>query len=69
MKERLLDVMKWGLILLIAGAVFYVVYPKYHFGGPQGTPMFRCNKITGLIEIRARETSPIVKENKWLILK
>ena len=69
MKERFLDVIKWSLILVIAGAVFYVVYPKYHFGGPQGILMFRGNKITGLIEFRARETSPIVKEDKWLILK
>jgi len=31
MKERLLDVVKWALILVIAGAVFYVVCPKYYF--------------------------------------
>ena len=30
-KERLLDLIKWGLILIIAGAVFYLVYPKYGF--------------------------------------
>lgn len=50
MKERLLDVMKWGLIIIITGAVFYVVCPKYYFSGPEGRILFRCNKITGQIE-------------------
>lgn len=50
MKERLLDVIKWGLILVIAGAVFYVVYPKYTFKGRQGGVWFRCNKMTGEVE-------------------
>jgi hypothetical protein len=45
MKERLLDVMKWGLILMIAGAVFYIVCPKYYFKLPH-----RCNQITGQVE-------------------
>ncbi len=31
MKERLLDVMKWGLIIVIAGAVFYFVAPTRQF--------------------------------------
>jgi len=30
-KERLLDVMKWGLIAVIIGAVFYVVLPRFEF--------------------------------------
>jgi len=30
-KERLLDVMKWGLIIVIIGAVFYVVLPRFEF--------------------------------------
>ena len=50
MKERLLGVMKWGLILVIAGMVFYVVCPKYYFSGPRGIIMYRCNKITGYVE-------------------
>ena len=31
MKERLLDVIKWGLIIIIGGCVFYSVFPKYSF--------------------------------------
>jgi hypothetical protein len=31
MKERLLDVMKWGLIIVIAGVVFYFVAPTHQF--------------------------------------
>jgi hypothetical protein len=49
MKERLLDVIKWGLILIIAGAVFYVVCPKYYFATQNGIPFFKCNKITGQV--------------------
>ncbi len=52
MKERFLDVVKWGLILVIAGAVFYLVYPKYYFTDGKGPhiPGFRCNKMTGQVE-------------------
>ena len=49
MKERLLDVIKWGLILVIAGAVFYVVCPKYYFELHPKT-FIRANKITGKVE-------------------
>ena len=31
MKERLLDVLKWGLIIIIAGVVFYFVAPTQQF--------------------------------------
>ena len=55
MKERLLDVIKWGLVLVIAGAIFYVVCPKYDFMPIQGIPYFRCNKITGYVEIWEEE--------------
>jgi hypothetical protein len=58
MKERLLDIAKWGLIFLIAGAVFYSVCPKYYFSGPQGVILFRCNKITGYVEQ--------ISEGKWI---
>jgi hypothetical protein len=47
MIDKILDVIKWGLILIIAGAVFYVVCPKYYFDGPA----IRCNKITGKVEV------------------
>jgi hypothetical protein len=59
MKERFLDVVKWGLILVIAGGVFYQTfsltypntYPKFEFfkGGGE-LQWYRCNKITGEIE-------------------
>ena len=51
MKERLLDVVKWGLVLIIAGAVFYVVCPKYYFGKYHGGHLtLKGNKITGKVE-------------------
>ena len=59
MKERFLDVIKWGLILVIAGAVFYKMftliypnmYPKYQFFmEDEGLQWYRCNEITGKVE-------------------
>jgi len=58
MKQTLLDITKWGLIFLIAGAVFYAVCPKYYFSGPQGVILFRCNKITGGVEQ--------ISEGEWI---
>ena len=51
MKERFLDIIKWGVILIIAGAVFYMVYPKYYFSGSQDFMFFRGNKITGHVDV------------------
>ena len=48
MKERIYDVIKWWLIVLMAGVVFYFVYPKYRFF--ERSPKFRANKITGKVE-------------------
>jgi hypothetical protein len=46
MKERLLDIIKWGLIIIIAGAVYYAVSPKYFFMIDRGRT-YKCNKLTG----------------------
>lgn len=55
MKERLLDIIKWGLILIIAGIVYYVVCPKYEFGYREnGFVYSRCNKMTGNVEMYKR---------------
>lgn len=51
MKERLLDVIKWGLIIVIAAIAFYIVYPKYYFGDTGGKINSRGNKITGGVEL------------------
>jgi hypothetical protein len=57
MKERLFDVIKWWLILIMAGIVFLAVYPKYYFTGPKGHALYRCNKISGKVERWDRSTS------------
>jgi len=49
MKERLLDVIKWGLILIIGGVVFYMVCPKYELK-IQGAVLYRVNKVVGQLE-------------------
>lgn len=38
---------QWILIIITAGAVFYLIYPKYYFGADG---VFRCNRITGKVE-------------------
>ena len=49
--EKALDVIKWGLILVIAGIVFYVVYPKYDFINPGNRLLvIRCNTFTGEVD-------------------
>ena len=47
MKERLRDVVKWGLIIVIAGVVFYLVYPRYR--PVAGGPNYVLNTITGQV--------------------
>ena len=42
--EKSLDVIKWGLIIIIAAVAFYIVYPKYDF--IPDFP-FKGNKFTG----------------------
>ena len=64
LRERLLDVIKWGLILAIAGAVFYTVCPKYEFAGD--TYIYRINKITGQTET-LKSVSGILKDRKWKV--
>ena len=47
--EKLLDVIKWWLIILGGVLAFYIVYPKYEFDA-SGT--LRKNIITGTAEMR-----------------
>ena len=44
----MIDVVKWGLILIVAGIVFYMVYPKYYYDDDE-VP-FRANRVTGCVE-------------------
>jgi len=48
--ERLLDVVKWSLIILIGATIFYIAGPKYQLvSGPQGLPV-KINTVTGNID-------------------
>jgi hypothetical protein len=51
MREILLDVIKWGLILLLLGILFYVFYPKYYFAYTDDLVIIRGNKISGKVEV------------------
>ena len=71
MKERFLDCIKWGLILVIAGAVLYRtfsltyhnMYPKFEFfKGDKEFQWYRCNRITGEIE---QWQSPVINKMEY----
>ena len=47
--EKLLDVIKWWLIIAVGILAFYIVYPKYEF---DQTGTVRMNTITGKAEMR-----------------
>jgi hypothetical protein len=51
MRERLMDVMKWGLILIIAGVVFYLTYTSHNryvlVGGGDRPYAYKMHKRTG----------------------
>ncbi len=52
MKERMLDVIKWWLIIAFGASAFYLVYPKYYFGvhPPSGGIHERGNQVTGTVK-------------------
>ena len=51
--EKLLDVVKWSLIIVIGAIAFYAVCPKYDFIYYEKSGVyFRENKITGEIDLQ-----------------
>ncbi len=50
-KEFLLTIIKWGLVLFVIGMIFYWFYPKYYFGYTKDLVIIRGNKITGKVEV------------------
>ena len=78
MKERFLDIIKWGLILVIAGAVFYktfsltypTMYPKFEFfKGDKELHWYRCNRITGEIEQWKSPEINKMEYGEWVSLR
>ena len=70
MKERLLDVMldvmKWGLILIVAGTVFYMSYGyanRYSIVGTGVGYAYKLNKRTGQVWFvdPSSETETLIK--------
>ena len=47
--EKLLDVLKWWLIIAVGACAFYIVCPKYDFAD---NGRIRQNKITGEAVVR-----------------
>jgi hypothetical protein len=48
MKEKLLDVIKWGLIIIIA-ALAFLFSNRYTIVGADGGVAYKMNKITGQV--------------------
>ena len=46
MKEKIKELLKWGLLVAVAILLFYFLFPKYYFITNEG-PFLRCNKIIG----------------------
>ena len=51
MNEKMYDVIKWVLIALILGIIFYIFYPKYYFDHTNDLVIIRGNRITGKVEV------------------
>jgi len=56
-----MGIIKALVIIAIAGAAFYLFYPKYDFPAPDR----RCNRITGRVEVfRQGEWQPAVRRQQ-----
>ena len=57
--KRLMDILKWIILIIVAATAFYIVYPKYYFhevfAVQNGIAAIRGNKITGEIVIIAKK--------------
>ena len=49
-RETTIDVIKWGIIIVIAAIAFYVVCPKYEVFKSEGGSLYRYNKFSGKVE-------------------
>jgi len=54
------EILKWSIVLCVASLLLYLILPKYHFMGPNGFALYRCNTITG--EVMAWD----INEKKWV---
>jgi hypothetical protein len=48
--KAILGIVKGGVLLVVAGVVFYNVYPKYEYT-VKGAYYVRFNQVTGQVEI------------------
>lgn len=68
------DILKWSVIICVAAILLYIIIPKYHFMGPNGFAIYRCNTITGEVLAWDIDGKKWVTPNrdimkKYLILK
>jgi len=63
------DIIKLGIILIIAAILIYLIYPKYSFLGPKHFAFYRCNNVTGTIKAWDFDEQKWVTPNRKIILK
>lgn len=65
MKDRIAEALKWIIVIVFAGAVFYAVYPRWVVVVPGGnrTGLFKYNKITGECFVFGSK-NPVKQENE-----
>ena len=66
MKERLLDVLKWGIIIVMAGVVFYFVAPTQQF---QAIWLIVTAVAVAAIAFYAIQTHKLAGKNYQLLLE
>ncbi len=48
-RKAIIGIVKGSVLLIVAGAVFYYVYPKYYLHVKPGN-VFRLNQVTGQMD-------------------
>ncbi len=55
------DMIRWVVILCVVALLFYIVFPKYKFMGPNDFAVYRCNIVTG--QVKAWD----IDKEKWVV--
>jgi hypothetical protein len=63
MKERIYDVIKWGLVIIIAAAAFYMTNRYIIVTNAQGIA-YKMDKMTGQVWLVTVNTVRVIKEER-----
>ena len=63
------DMIKWSVILCVFALLFYLVFPKYKFMGPNDFAVYRCNIVTGEVVAWDMDTEMWVTPTRKTVAK